>query len=115
MRPDESLPCPIRIFYSYAQNDEALVDELEKHLSILKRQGHITAWDKRNISAGTEWSSAIHKNLHAADIILLIISADFLASDYCYGVEMQQALARHDANDARVLPIIARSTDMQGS
>ncbi len=115
MRPDESLSYPIHIFYSYAQRDEALVKELENHLSALKRQGHITAWHKHNISAGTEWSSEINKNLNTANIILLIISADFIASDYCYGVEMEQALARHDAKDARVLPIIARPVDMEGS
>ena len=81
MRPEESLPYPIHIFYSYAQRDESLVKELENHLSALKRQGHITAWRKRNISAGTEWSSETNKNLNTADIILLIISADFIASD----------------------------------
>jgi TIR domain/AAA domain len=113
MRPDESLPYPIRIFYSYTQRDESLVEDLENHLSALKWQGHITTWHKRNISAGTEWSSETNKSLNTADIILLIISADFIASDYCYGVEMQQALARHTAKDVRVLPIIARPVDIQ--
>ena len=82
MHFDESLTYHVHIFYSYAQRDESLVKELENHLSVLKWQGHITSWHKRNISAGTEWSSETNKNLNTADIILLIISADFIASDY---------------------------------
>lgn len=108
-------PNPIHIFYSYAQEDESLLKEIDKHLSVLKRKGHITTWYKGNISAGTEISSEVNKHLNTADIILLIISADFLASDEYYGVEMRQALARHDANNARVIPILARPVNIQGT
>lgn len=115
MRPDESLAEPVHVFYSYAQEDEVLVKELEKHFSTLKQQGYITAWDKRNISAGREWLYEINKNLNTADIILLIISADCLASNYSNGIEMQRALARHEAKEARVIPIILRPVDWKGA
>jgi hypothetical protein len=114
MYPNDRLPYPIHIFYSYAQEDESLLKELEKHLSALKRQGYINAWDKRNISAGREWLYEVNNNLNTADIVLLIVSADFLASEYHHGIEMQQALARHEANNARVIPIILRPVDWTG-
>lgn len=115
MSPGVSSISPIRIFYSYAHDDEPLRKEFEKHLSPLKRQGLIIDWHDRDISAGSEWASEINSNLNAAHIILLFISADFLASDYCYGVEMQRALERHEAKDACVIPIIARPVSMKGT
>ena len=73
---------PINLFYSYSHKDEALRDTLETHLKLLQRQNVIDTWHDRKIISGTEWDKAIDKNLEAADIILLLISADFLASDY---------------------------------
>jgi len=96
------------IFVSYAHEDEALRKELEKQLSFLRRQGAISEWYDRNIQAGQEWSDEIKRHLNTADIILLLISPDFLASDYCYSIEMQRAIERHDAKEARVIPIILR-------
>lgn len=78
----------IEIFFSYAHEDEALRDELGKHLKLLERQRIIKAWHDLNITAGEEWKNAINTNLESAGIILLLISADFLASDYCYDIEM---------------------------
>ena len=104
--PDSSTP--VEIFYSYAHKDEALRNELDKHLSLLQRQGLITAWHDRQILPGTDWSQAIDQHLEQASVILLLISADFLASDYCYGIEMQRAIERHQANEARVIPILLR-------
>ncbi len=115
MSPGLNPTSPIRIFYSYAHEDEPLRKELEKHLSSLKRQELITDWHDRDISAGAEWASEIDSNLNTAQIILLLISADFLASDYCYGIEMKRALERHDAHDACVIPIIARPVSMKGT
>ena len=104
-------PGGIEVFYSYAHTDEPLRDKLEKHLSLLKRQGAIAGWHDRRITAGTVWAGAIDAHLQRAQIILLLISADFLASDYCYGVELQHAMARHEAGQARVIPIILRPVD----
>ena len=99
---------PITLFYSYARKDESLRDELDKHLSQLRKGGLIAPWHDRNINAGTEWAEQINSYLDAAHIILLLISSDFLASDYCYSNEMKHALARHKEGKARVIPILLR-------
>jgi hypothetical protein len=101
----------VKVFFSYSQKDEALRDDLATHLSLMKRQGIIEAWHDREISAGAEWANAIDDNLNAADIILLLVSANFLASDYCYDIEMQRAMERHQAKEARVIPIILKPVD----
>ncbi len=102
---------PVEVFYSYAHEDEALRNEFEKHLSLLRRQGLIADWHDRHILPGNDWSQAIDEHLERASVILLLISADFLASDYCYGLEMQRALERHQAKEARVIPILLRPVD----
>ena len=106
---------PFSVFISYSHHDRELRQELEKHLSNLKRQNIITAWYDGDIRPGTEWPAQINEHLNTDQIMLLLISADFMASDFCYSVEMTQAIARHDANQARVLPIILRPTDWRGA
>src|SRR5205085_11075845 len=102
---------PVEVFYSYAHEDEAFRTTLEKHLSILRRQGLIKAWHDRHILPGTDWAQAIDEHLEGASLILLLVSADFLDSDYCSGAEMKRALERHQANQARVIPILLRPVD----
>jgi hypothetical protein len=99
------------LFFSYSHRDEALRNELEVHLSMLKRQGILETWHDRRITAGEEFDRTISKNLEAADIILLLVSPDFLASDYCYNTEMQRSLERHERNESCVIPIILRPCD----
>ena len=106
---------PFSVFISYSHQDKALLKELEKHLSNLKRQHVIASWYDGNISPGTEWESQIITHLNTDQIILLLISADFMDSDFCYSVEMTRAIARHDADQARVIPIILRPTDWKGA
>jgi tetratricopeptide (TPR) repeat protein len=101
----------VEVFYSYAHEDASLRDTLEKHLSLLHRQGVISQWHDRQITAGTNWAQAVDEHLERASVILLLISADFLASDYCYGIEMKRALERHQANEAHVIPILLRWVD----
>jgi hypothetical protein len=103
-----ALPTPIEVFYSYADADEDLCIELDKHLSLLHREGLITPWHKRRVMAGTDSSKTIDQHLNSASVILLLISADFVASDYCYGAEMQRAMQRQDAGEVRVIPILLR-------
>jgi internalin A len=98
----------LRIFYSYSHKDEALRDELETHLKLFQRAGLIESWHDRQITAGIEWKGEIDENLERADIILLLISADFLASDYCFDVEWRRAYERYRDGSARVVPIIVR-------
>ena len=96
------------IFFCYAREDEKLRVELEKQLNILKRQGVINFWHDREISAGTEWEREIDVHLNTAHIVLLLISPDFMVSDYCYGKEMKRAMERHEAGEALVIPVILR-------
>ena len=91
---------PLEALISYAHRDEKLKDELRKHLSMLKRQGIISEWHDRAIDAGADWSKEIDTHLESAKIILLLISPDFLASDYCYNIEMKRAMERHDRGEA---------------
>ena len=99
----------MEVFFSYAHGrDEELRNELEKHLTQLRRQGLISTWHDRRIEPGTEWASEIDSHVKSAEIILLLVSADFIASDYCYGVEMNEALERHRRHEAIVIPIILR-------
>src|SRR5947207_2276092 len=111
MAQSNSTSKPIQLFYSYSHQDEKLRDELEKHLSPLKWQGIISGWYDRRIGAGTEWSKEIERYLEESQVILLLISADFLASDYCYGREMRRALEKHATGEARVIPILLRPVD----
>lgn len=98
----------VKIFFCYAHKDKKWLTELKKHLTSFQKRGFIETWCDRDISAGTEWEPEINKRLNSSDIILLLISADFMASDYCYGREMKRALERHEAGEARVIPVYIR-------
>ena len=102
---------PVEVFFSYAHEDEMWRIELEKHLSLLQHKGFITVWHDRKIASGTAWAQEIDTHLKAAHLILLLISSDFLASDYCWGVELQEALRRHQRGEACVIPILVRPVD----
>jgi TIR domain-containing protein len=113
--PESEKSGPLRVFISYSHKDERLRPELETHLKLLQRQGVIAVWTDRMISAGKEWKGEIDTNLESADIILLLVSADFLASDYCYDEEMTRALERHNAGAAIVIPIILKAVNWQSA
>jgi len=104
----------VEVFFSYSHEDENLRNHLAKHLSTLKRQGVINDWHDREISAGSEWANVIDTHIKSAQIILLLISANFLASDYCYNTEAMQALERHELGEAIVIPIILKPVDLEG-
>ena len=105
----------VTIFFSYSHKDEALRDELAKHLTILERLGIIESWHDRRILAGDKWDGEISEKLNTARIILLLISADFLASKYIWEKEVKRAMERHDAGDAIVIPIVLRAVDWKGA
>src|ERR1035441_10079450 len=105
---------PLNVFISYAHEDDGLCRRLLKHLSQLQREG-VQGWYDRRLTGGTEWAGEIDEHLNTADIILLLISPDFLASRYCYDVEMKRAMERHDQDHARVVPVILRPCDWQNS
>jgi replicative DNA helicase len=101
----------VRIFYSYSHKDEDHKTSLETHLSILKRQGLMLDWHDRKIIPGETWEFEIDKFMNDADIIILLISPDFIASDYCYGKELEQAFERYKLGKSYVVPIIIRPVD----
>ena len=103
----------VKVFYSYSHKDERWRTQFENHLSLLRRQRLISEWHDRKIGPGEEWRGQICEHLNNARIILLLVSADFMASDYCYDVEMTRAMNRHRAGEARVIPIILRSVDWE--
>lgn len=113
--PRSKFSGPIKLFYSYAHEDEALRERLEVHLKLLKRQGILQDWHDRDIGAGSEWAEQISAHLESANLILLLISPDFIASDYCWDIELKRAMERHEASEARVIPIILRETDWTGA
>ena len=86
------------LFYSYAHEDEPLRDELEGHLKILERRGLIAPWHDRQITAGNDWNAAIHHGLTAAELVLLLISKDFISSDYIFSTELKVAMERRVAD-----------------
>jgi hypothetical protein len=105
----------IEAFFSYSHKDERMREKLENHLSTLRREHVIAGWHDRKIMPGTEWKGQIDTHLESSRLILLLISAEFLNSDYCYDVEMKRAIARHDAGDAHVIRIILRPCDWMKS
>lgn len=105
----------IDVFISYSHKDKELCDKLLDHLSNMKQQGLIQTWYDGDITGGSERERRILDQLNSAQIILLLISSDFLASSFCYSVQMEQAIARHEAHQARVLPIIVRPVDWSGA
>jgi hypothetical protein len=99
----------LSIFISYSHKDEKFKDDLVKHLSPLKRLGLVEDWNDRKIAAGSEWDQVISENLEKANIILLLVSIDFITSKYCYDVELERALDRHAKGEAVVVPIVVRN------
>ncbi len=105
------MSAPIDVFFSYSPADELSRQELEKHLAMLQRSSVIRGWSSRQIGAGEDWRCAIDAKLETARVILLLISSDFLASDYCFDVEITRALARAEAGEALVLAVLVRAYD----
>jgi hypothetical protein len=99
------------LFFSYSHKDEELRNNLETHLAMLVREGAIETWHDRAIPVGDEIDKSVDENLERAEVILLLVSADFLASPYCYEKEMQRAMQRHEEGSARVIPVILRPCD----
>src|SRR5438128_6212574 len=108
-------PTPIKVFYSCADTDVPLLEQLERHLSILQYEGLISLPHKRRIVAGADWQVEQDRHLNSAWLILLLISPDFLNSDYLYRVELQRAMKRHKDKEAHVIPILLRSCDWEGA
>lgn len=106
-------PQTLRLFLSYARADAALKQRFDVHLAGLKRSGKISTWSDSDLDPGVEWDQAIKQRLEEADVILLLISPDFMASDYIWGVEIESAMQRHRAGQALIIPIFLKDTVWQ--
>ncbi len=103
----------VSVVFSYSHKDEKLRDQLAAHLKILERNNVISSWYDRKIPPGDEWKNAIDTNFQRADVILLLISRNFISSDNCYEIEMKGALERHEKGEAKVIPVIVRPCSWQ--
>ena len=101
----------MKAFISYSRKDEAALERLHIHLAVLRREGRIDEWFDREILAGGEIDAEIAERLESSELFLLLVSPDFLASDYCVEREMERALERHRSGEARVVPIIVEPCD----
>lgn len=104
-----------RVFFSYAAEDEPHRATLEKHLRLLQRQGLVEGWHARMLAPGEDRDAEIRQRLDEADVVLLLLSSDFLACDRVWEDEMARALERHDAGEARVVPVFVRPCELQGA
>ena len=101
----------IRLFISYSSKDEIHRENLGKHLSLMERKGEIESWSCRKIPPGKEWEKEISENLESADVIVLLVSPDFMQSDYCFDIEVKRAMEKHESKNSVVLPVIVRACD----
>lgn len=112
---DASARRPARMFVSYSHKDERHRETLESHLKVLSRAGLLDVWHDRRIDPGDDWRGEIDATLEEADVVVLLVSADFLASDYCADVELKRALERQAAGACRVVPVIVRDVNWKRS
>lgn len=105
----------LKIFLSYAHEDEAMKNELDKSLIMLKRSSMIEMWQDRKILAGDQWDESINNELASADIILLLVSVDFNNSQYIWEKELDVAMQRQQKGEARVIPVILRNCDWKSA
>ncbi len=115
---NETVPepdAPPLAFFSYSRHDTAYLQEFQKHLKTLERQGLIRFWDDRKIRPGEEWDDEIRAALAKSDIVFLLVSVDFLSTDYIWNVEIEAAMKRHEAGTTRVIPIKMRNCDWAGT
>jgi hypothetical protein len=98
----------LKLFISYSHEDEDLKQLLDIHLASLKRDERIVTWNDRQIFAGQEWDTAIKEELNQSDLILLLISANFIASDYIWKYELANAIERHNSGNSVVIPIFCK-------
>lgn len=104
---------PVKIFLSYSDRDERLKKQLDSHLGPMDRRGDLQIWNEQKILAGENRNKEISKHFEEADIILCLISPNFISSDYCYTIELPRALAKKRSGEARVIPILLRDVDWQ--
>jgi TIR domain len=108
-------PSPLKVFYGCADKDRRLCNELDKHLATLKNIGYITTWQEPEIQAGADREQETLRNLDSSQIIILLLSADFMGSQGYYALIIPRAFELHNAGQAQIIPVLLRPTDVQGT
>ena len=98
----------LKTFLSYSHEDKRLRKKLRNHFAPLRHQGLVSWWDDGGLQVGEHIDSVTRAALERTDVFLLLVSPEFLSSEYCWGVEMKHALERHRAGTALVLPVITK-------
>ena len=114
---DDQPQRPLKVFFSYSHKDTEIMNQLAVHMAPLKRLEKIETWSDKAIQAGDEWDESIKKNLRDSDIILFLVSADFIASSYIWEKEIPLAMElRNNSSERvkRVIPIYLRPFDFSG-
>jgi hypothetical protein len=112
---NDSSRAAVKLFISYSHKDERLKSDLQAHLGSLQREGRIEFWHDREIMPGSHWESVIDDHLEGADVIILLVSADFISSNYCWGVEVARALELHKKRSAIVVPVLVRPVSWEAT
>jgi hypothetical protein len=102
---------PLRVMYSYSHKDETYKQELNTYLAAQRREGLIEVWQDRQILPGSEFDKEIANALDESDIIILLVSANFIESEYCWSTEMKRAVQQHDEGKAQVVPVIIKPSE----
>jgi hypothetical protein len=105
----------LKVFCSYSHKDAKLLDKLDAHMSSLRTSLAVDTWKDGMIKAGSDWRKEIMASLEIADVILLLISSDFLRSDFCQSIELRRAIERHETDRTLIIPILVRPCDIKGT
>jgi hypothetical protein len=100
---------PLSLFLSYAHADAEIAETLRKHLAPLRHEGIVHDWQDRDIRPGEHWDDEISTQLESADLVVALLSADFVASDYAYSRELRRAFELHQLRELVLVPVIARA------
>ena len=98
-----------RVFLSYSHKDEEYKKELDKHFAPLRNNGRVETWNDRKLEAGSRLNEIIQEELNTSDIIIFMLSSDFLDSYYCYDIEMKKAIEREKRGECKIIPVIVRA------
>ncbi|MGB0840443.1 MAG: toll/interleukin-1 receptor domain-containing protein, partial [Chitinophagales bacterium] len=117
-RPEERQPRsekerPCSIFVCYHSEDEVYKEALNKHLTPLVRLQKVTLWDKSYINAGEQYEDKIFQELEKANLVLCLISSDFIADDFCYSSQLKRILTAHKKGVQKIIPIKIRNARWQ--
>lgn len=105
------MPTPIHVVFCYAPQDQDHYKALETHLALLERQGYVTRWTSRMLGPGVAREAETERALDRADLIVLLVSADFLASDQIFDTDLKRALARRAERPDDVMGVLLRPCD----